>query len=1081
MSDPKFIHLRVHSDFSMIDGLSKPKSLVNRVAKFGMPAMAITDFSNLHGVIKFYQAALNKGIKPIIGIDFNMYIDEYSLDKLSKITLLASTNTGYRNLILLLSRAYHNGYDSTIGIVIKKTWLIEYRKDIILLSGGCYGDVGINILQSNKSALYKSLFFYNKYFQNFYYFEIIRNGKSNEEEYIDKIKCLSAKEGIPLVATNSVCFLNESDFSVHKIRVFINQGYVINNKKVNHDYTSQQFLKNEAQMLETFSDIPESLSNSVEIAKRCNVILKFDKHFLPKFPIKYNSINDYLVIKAKKGLFKRLIHLYPDKKTRDVYLDKYVSRLFSELDVINKMGFPGYFLIVMEFINWSKKNAIPVGPGRGSGAGSLVSYALNITELDPLRFDLIFERFLNLERVSMPDLDIDFCMDNRDKVIEHVSQIYGRESVSQIVTFGTLTAKAVIRDVGRVLGFPYGFLNRISKLVPLDPGITLQKALSNRSELLKLYHSDEDVKVLIDIAKKLEGITRNIGKHAGGLVISPGKITDFSPLHYDENGCNPITQFDKSDIELIGLVKFDFLGLKTLTIIHNSVKVINYNLLSRKKNLIDINCIPLNDKNCFYFLQSCCTIGIFQLESYGMKDLIFRLKPDCFDDLVALIALFRPGPLQSGMVDNFINRKHGNEEIFYPDKKWQHILLKPILTSTYGVVLYQEQVMKIAQVLANYTLGSADILRRAMEKKDPFEMKHQRTMFKEGAKKNGIDSKLAMNIFNLLENFAGYAFNKSHSVAYSLISYQTLWLKLYYPAEFMSSAMNADIDNTNKLVILIYECKRIKLNIVAPSVNNSDYYFRVDNCGNIIYGLGAIKGIGKNVVTAIIQARNRYGNFFELFDLCVHVDSSKLTKRVLEKLIKSGSCDCFKIDRSILINNCNNIIQSAYQYVQSKKLKKIELFGSLLEDLKQKHNDSSLTNINVNERLILDWERDCLGFYLTEHPVDQHLNILNKYPKCIRVKNVNFLNDGKNVMILGMITELKLKITKKNKKMMVFFLEDHFSQLDVIVFNSVLDRYKLNLNNDSVVIVFGCVKVNAMNKKCVILANKILSLSNIIA
>jgi len=1070
---PKFVHLKVHSDFSMIDGLAKPVELVERSLELNMPAIAITDFSNLYGVIKFYKKAFEKGIKPIIGIDINMYSSEYSIyDGLEKITLLASTNIGYKNLILLLSRAYQNGYDKKIGVTIKKIWLTEYCKDVIVLSGGCFGDIGTSILKSNKLKLYKNLSFYNKYFKNFFYFEITRVGKPNEEEYIDEIKSLSIREGIPLVATNEVCFLNKNDFYIHKIRVCISRGHTIVNQSSNFDYTKEQFLKSEIEMFKLFSDIPESLENSVEIAKRCNVVLQFNKHFLPKFKTNGYKINNYLVTKAKSGLSKRLKRIFPDKNMRNINKEKYISRLFSELDIINKMGFPGYFLIVMEFINWSKNNDIPVGPGRGSGAGSLVSYSLNITEIDPLRFDLIFERFLNSERVVMPDLDIDFCMDNRDKVIEHVSKMYGRESVSQIITFGTLTAKAVIRDVGRVLGFPYGFLHRISKLIPLDPGMTLKKALSKKSELLKLYNSEEEVKELIDISKNLEGITRNVGKHAGGLVISPGKITDFSPLYCDENGDNPVTQFDKVDIELIGLVKFDFLGLKTLTIIHNSVKMINNNLLKKNKSLISINDISLKDSNCFNFLQLSNTVGIFQLESYGMKDLIFRLRPDCFEDLVALVALFRPGPLKSGMVDNFINRKHGREEIAYPDKRWQHIFLKPILESTYGIILYQEQVMKIAQVLANYTLGSADLLRLAIEKKDLLEINKQRIMFKSGAKKNRINSKLAMNIFDLLENFAGYAFNKSHSVAYALISYQTLWLKLYYPSEFMSAAMNADIDNTKKLVTLLLECKKINLNIVPPSINESDYYFKVDKHGSIVYGLGAIKGIGKPVVFAIISSRNQNGFFSELFELCVLVDSKILTKRVIEKLIKSGSLDCLGMKRSVLLNNYNVIIKSAHQYANSKKLRKIELFGSLKEDLKMIGN-SSREELTFFENLKFEWEKESLGIYLTGHPIDKYLYILDQYPICIRIEKISNAHVNKNIFVFGMITMLKFKTTKNHKKIAVFILEDHFFHLDIIIFSEVLEKYVHILENGLIVVVFGYFKINKINNNRMLIMSKI--------
>ncbi|XBC39436.1 MAG: DNA polymerase III subunit alpha [Buchnera aphidicola (Nurudea shiraii)] len=1075
MLNPKFIHLRVHSDFSMIDGLAKPSALIRRTEKLGMPAVAITDFSNLHGAIKFYKEAFHRGIKPIIGVDFNMSSDNSNvLDSLTRVTLLAKTNIGYKNLILLISRAYQNGYTNEVGVSIKKTWLTEHCEDIILLSGGCYGDIGINLLQDNKLEVYKNLVFYEKYFRDSYYFEITRTGKLYEEEYIELVKYLSIKEGIPLVATNEVCFLNKSDFLIHKYRVFINKGYTIFDKKANHDYTPQQFLKNEIQMSKLFLDLPESLLNSVEIAKRCNVILQFGKYFLPKFPKIKNSANDYLISKAKKGLLKRLMYLYPDKDTRDQCQRKYFSRLFSELDIIFKMGFSEYFLIVMEFINWSKKNFIPVGPGRGSGAGSLVSYVLNITELDPLQFDLIFERFLNVERASMPDLDIDFCMESRDKVIEHVSKVYGRKSVSQIITFGTLTAKAVIRDVGRVLGFPYGFLNRISKLIPLDPGMTLDKALSYSPEFLKLYNSEEEVKKLIEISKKLEGTTRNVGKHAGGVVISPGNITDFSPLYCDENGFNPVTQFDKSDIESIGLVKFDFLGLKTLTIIYNTIKIVNFNLLKNKKKLIDINYVSLKDYNCFKFLRLSHTVGIFQLESYGMKNLIFRLKPDCFEDLVALIALFRPGPLKSGMVDNFINRKHKREKVFYPDKKWQHILLKPILKSTYGVVLYQEQVMKIAQVLANYTLGNADILRYAMEKKDPLEMNKQRAIFKLKSKKNGIDSKLAMNIFSLLENFAGYAFNKSHSVAYALVSYQTLWLKVYYPSEFMSSAMNADIDNTDKLVILIRECKRMKLSIVPPNINISDYYFKVDSFGNIIYGLGAIKGIGKNIVSSIISNRKKHGLFSELFDLCIRINLPQLTKRVIERLIKSGSFDCLEPNRFALMEDYGNIIQSAYQYLQYKKLKKIELFGSLFMDLKKIRNDNSSAHVSCSKKLILDWEKDSLGLYFSGHPVDEYLNLFQAFSNCVRIKDIWSFKNNHRVTVCGMITMLKHKVTKNNNKIIIFLLEDHFLQLDVILYNSVLEKYKSNLKNDLVVVVVGYLKINKISKKYSILAEKVI-------
>ncbi|AAO26951.1 DNA polymerase III alpha subunit [Buchnera aphidicola str. Bp (Baizongia pistaciae)] len=1073
----KFVHLRVHSDFSMIDGLVKPNILAQHAKKLNMPAIAITDSSNLHGMIKFYRATFSQGIKPIIGVDFKVFPDDkyVSSNMFTKITLLAVNNSGYRNLLLLLSRAYKIGYNNKVGVFITKEWLVEHRKGIILLSGGCYGDIGVNLLNNNKSLVLNCLSFYNRFFENFYYLEIMRIGRSNEEQYISRIKDISAREGIPVVATNEVCFLNKQDFEVHKIRVFINLGCTIKSNSAHYNYTPQQFMRTSNEMEELFLDFPDAISNTIEISKRCNVILKFNKYFLPKFQTGNMNTTDFLVMKAKKGMQKRLIQLFPNKQDRINNVNRYYTRLLSELNVINKMGFPGYFLIVMEFINWAKKNDIPVGPGRGSGAGSLVSYVLNITELDPLSFDLLFERFLNPERVFMPDLDVDFCMDKRDKVIEHVSKIYGEESVSQIISFGTLTAKSVIRDVGRVFGFPYGFLNRLSKLIPLDLGMTLEKAISQKVELLELYKFDKDVRELINIAKRLEGITRNVSKHAGGVVISPKKITDFVPLYYDENGNNPVTQFDKNDIGYTGLVKFDFLGLKTLTVIHGTVKMINTKFSNNQKKLININTISLKDKNCFKFLQTAQTIAVFQLESNGMKDLIRRLKPDSFEDLVALVALFRPGPLQSGMVDNFINRKHGKEKILYPNKECQHALLKPILKSTYGIILYQEQVMKIVQVFANYTLGHADLLRRTMEKKDQVEMNKHREMFKNGAKENNINTKLSTKIFNLLEQFAGYAFNKSHSVSYALVSYQTLWLKLYYPEEFMASAMNADIDNIKKIVVLINECKVMKLKIIPPNVNQSDYYFKVDDDKNIIYGLGAIKGIGKSVILDIVNARKNRKRFSELFDLCVSVNSKRITHKVIEKLIMSGGCDCFGLNRSILMHSCEYIIKSANQYLKSIILKKRDLFGLLLDDfnvIKKKYY--SIKKL-YSMKQILDWEKDSLGLYLTGHPVDEHVHLQMRYNNVIRLKDLfNNKITTEQISILGMISFLKFKVTKTKKNMVFMILEDSFVQIEVIIFDNILRRYRHLLEKEVIIIVTGRIQKSMFSKKYIVLAEKLI-------
>ncbi|MBF1228622.1 MAG: DNA polymerase III subunit alpha, partial [Haemophilus parainfluenzae] len=785
-TQPRFVHLRTHTDFSMIDGIVKVKPLVKACAANNMVALALTDFTNFCGVVRFYGETLSSGIKPIIGADVHVK-SELCGEELFTLTLLAKNNEGYKNITLLLSKAYQRGYVDLP--YIDQEWLIEHREGVIVLSGGTQGDIAKKLLKENSSEAESAVSFYQEFFPDHFYLSLSRTGRPDEERYIQAALKLAEAHDLPLVATNDVVFLEPDDFEAHEIRVAIHDGYTLDDPKRPKRYTEQQYFRSEEEMCDLFADIPSALENTVLIAQRCNVTLRLGQYFLPQFPTGELSTEDYLVMKSKEGLEERLAFLFPDEKVRAERRPEYDERLQVELDVINQMGFPGYFLIVMEFIQWSKDNDIPVGPGRGSGAGSLVAYALKITDLDPLEFDLLFERFLNPERVSMPDFDVDFCMDGRDRVIDHVAETYGRGAVSQIITFGTMAAKAVIRDVGRVLGHPYGFVDRISKMIPPDPGMTLAKAFEAEPQLQVAYDSDEEVKALIDMARKLEGVTRNAGKHAGGVVISPSLITDFAPLYCDNEGLHPVTHFDKNDVEYAGLVKFDFLGLRTLTIIKWALDMINARLAREGKTLVDIAAIPLDDPESFELLKRSETTAVFQLESRGMKDLIKRLQPDCFEDIIALVALFRPGPLQSGMVDNFIDRKHGREEVSYPDANYQHESLKPILEPTYGIILYQEQVMQIAQVLAGYTLGGADLLRRAMGKKKPEEMAKQRSVFKEGAEKNGVDGELSMKIFDLVEKFAGYGFNKSHSAAYALVSYQTLWLKTHFPAEFMAAVM----------------------------------------------------------------------------------------------------------------------------------------------------------------------------------------------------------------------------------------------------------------------------------------------------
>ncbi|QCI24885.1 DNA polymerase III subunit alpha [Buchnera aphidicola (Rhopalosiphum padi)] len=1074
MNSEKFVHLHVHSDYSIIDGLSKPENLVKKTVYLGMKSIAITDFNNLYGVIKFYSAAHKWGVKPIIGVTVKFF-SELIKNELTELTILAATQEGYKNLILLISRAYKKGYFCEKHVTIEKKWLSELNDGLILLSGGCQGEIGKVLLRGQPSLISNCLYFYEKYFSGFYYLELIRTDRENEEKYLHLAVNLSYSKNIPVVATNDVCFLNKEDFKIHKIRIAINEGVRLKESKIQNNYSEHQFLKTEKEMYSLFSDIPEAIINSVEISKRCNVFIKSGKYFLPQFFTGKTSIENYLIIQSEMGLKKRLKSNFK-KIDKKIYF-KYKNRLDIELSIINKMGFPGYFLIVMEFIQWAKDNNIPVGPGRGSGAGSLVAYVLNITEVDPLFFDLLFERFLNPERISLPDFDIDFCMEKRDRVIEHVANMYGRESVAQIITFGTMTAKAVIRDVGRVLGYPYGFINNLSKLVPLDPGITLKDAFAKDSELYNLYKNDEDVKNLVDISKKLEGVKRNVGKHAGGVVISPTKITDFCPLYCDEKGNNPVTQFDKNDIEYVGLLKFDFLGLRTLTIINCAANMINTNLLLNNKKTININSIPLNDSKCFSLLKKCETTAIFQLESYGMKDLIKRLQPDCFEDIVALIALFRPGPLQSGMVDNFINRKHGNEDIAYPDHKWQHRLLKPVLESTYGIILYQEQVMQIAQILAGYTLGKADILRRAMSKKNLKDMAEQRVVFIDGAQKKGINRKLSIKIFDLLEKFAGYGFNKSHSVAYALVSYQTLWLKAHYPSEFMASTMTSDIDYTDKIVILVNESIQMGIKIIPPNINLSKYEFYVNNKKNIVYGLGAIKGIGISSMFHLVKEREKNGFFSDLFDLCVRTDPNKITRRVLEKLIMSGSCDCLNKNRSYLLSLMEDAIKASKEHFKIKKFQQESLFGSFEKELNIIKNNNLLNFLSYEENK-LENEHKVLGFYLTGHPIDSYSEELKYYVNNLTFSKLkSFNNTKKKIMVAGIVVSIKIKTTKTKDRIAILVLDDNTGLLEVVVFKSLLNSSEHLIKLNKILIVSGILNANFINKNLKMTAYNIMDLN----
>ncbi|OGT97887.1 MAG: DNA polymerase III subunit alpha, partial [Gammaproteobacteria bacterium RIFOXYB2_FULL_38_6] len=906
-----------------------------------------------------------------------------------------------------------------------------------------------------------------------FYLELQRVGKAREEEYIHEALNLAQKFHLPVVATNDVRFLSPDDFEAHEARVCIYDGRVLHDENRPHLYTESQYFKTPEEMEKLFADIPESLANTVEIAKRCNLTLSLGKPFLPNFPVpEGETLENYLAQEAQAGLLD-----YLKKQSlsgNPLEAKKYEERLKLELKVINTMGFPGYFLIVADFIRWSKTHGIPVGPGRGSGAGSLVAYCLGITEVDPLKHDLLFERFLNPERISMPDFDIDFCMEGRDRVIEYVAERYGQDCVSQIITYGTMAARAVVRDVGRVLGMPYGYVDKIAKLIPFELGITLDQALE-REPLLKKRYEEEDIHTLIDLAKKLEGLTRNAGKHAGGVVIAPTQLTDFTPLYCEPDGSNLITQFDKDDVEAVGLVKFDFLGLRTLTIINWAMETINAKRKKNNESLLNISDIPLDDPLTFDLLKKCETRAVFQLESRGMRDLIRRLQPDCFDDITALVALFRPGPLQSGMVDDFINRKRGTSPVIY-----SHPDLEPILKSTYGVILYQEQVMQIAQVLAGYSLGSADILRRAMGKKKPDEMARQRAIFLDGATKKNIEPKLANYIFDLMEKFAGYGFNKSHSVAYALIAYQTAWLKAHYPAEFMAAVLSSDMDNTDKLVDFVYECKRMQLILLPPNINTDYYRFTVNKENKIRYGLGAIKGVGESVVMCITDERKNNGNYENLFDLCGRTDHGKLNRRALEALICSGAIDIFidknsSLTRASLLASIDKALQFAEQTHHNRSSGQADLFGGDDQINSMQKNMDYVSVPRWTEQIKLAHEKQALGFYMSGHPMKAYQK---DFRQLTLAMNELKIQKGQKVDVAGLVISLKTLMTRSGDRMAIVALEDLTGRLDVVVFSDLFDSVRELLSSDQILIVNGEVSSDDFSGGIKLVADSVVSWEN---
>ena len=1043
-----FVHLRLHTEFSLIDGLLRVRPALERVAELGMPAVAITDHHNFFGLVKAYKAAADLGVKLIAGADVHL-VDPLDQGRHHELCLLAQNERGYRNLMLLLSRSYQQG--QYLGRPrVDQDWIAEYAEGVIALSGGRRGDIGQALLNGREDDARAAIERWQHCFPDRFYLELQRTGRADEERYLHAAVDLASRYSCPVVATNDVRFLQADEFEAHEARVCIGDGRTLDDPRRVRAYSEQQYLRSAEEMAELFADIPEALENSVEIARRCSLSLSLGQPSLPEYPVPSGeTIDQFLGRLSFEGLRRRFPHW------DDFRLKPYCERLEFELETINQMGFPGYFLVVMDFIQWAKDQDIPVGPGRGSGAGSLVAYALGITDLDPIEYDLLFERFLNPERVSMPDFDVDFCMERRDEVIDYVAQTYGRQAVSQIITFGTMAAKAVVRDVARVQGKPYGLADRMSKLIPFEVGMTLSKALEQEEQLVALLEEDSSAQEIWDMAVQLEGVTRNAGKHAGGVVIAPGALTDFSPIYCDEDGSGVVTQYDKNDVEEAGLVKFDFLGLRTLTIIQWATQMVD----ARATAPLDIDAIPLDDPDVFRLMQAGDTTAVFQLESRGMKELIKNLRPDCFEDIIALVALFRPGPLQSGMVENFINRKHGREPLAYPDAQYQHEWLQPILEPTYGIILYQEQVMQIAQVLAGYTLGGADLLRRAMGKKKPEEMAKQRSVFEEGAAAKGIDPILAIKIFDLVEKFAGYGFNKSHSAAYALVSYQTAWLKTHYPSEFMAAVMSSEIDNTDKLLTFRDEVKRMGLVVQPPSIQSGEYAFSVDDAGHIRYGLGAIKGLGEGPIGNLLAAREE-GPFSSLFDLCARTDPRKMNRRALEALIKSGALDELGVERWVMLAALDDAIKAAEQVASNTAAGMTDLFGDVMtasetsDDLYQEHRGArpwSLTEL-------LNAEKESLGSFLSGHPMEAFETEVRKFaPRRIRELQAN--NQG---VVAGLIMDIRTIKTQRGP-MAVLTLDDGSGQLEATVYNDVFTEHRDLLQKDRIVLLEGRLQVDDFN------------------
>ncbi len=1043
-----FVHLRLHTEFSVVDGTNRIDDIVKAAASDGQPAMAITDLSNLFGAVKFYKEARSKGVKPLIGAEVFLEGLGKDLSQLSRIVLLVQNTQGYLNLSELLARTYTKNAGKAQPVV-RLAWLQELNAGLIALSGAQAGPVGQALVQADSARAREAAHTLSSMFVHRFYLELQRAGRVDDEQHVASTVQLAASLKLPVVATHPVQFATPDDYEAHEARVCISEGEILGNPKRVRKFTREQCFKSAAQMQVLFADVPSALANSLEIAKRCNLTLVLGKPSLPEFPTpevngERMSPEAYFRYASHEGLKQRLLHLYPDEARREAQRPQYLERLEFEIATILKMGFPGYFLIVGDFINWAKNNGCPVGPGRGSGAGSLVAYSLKITDLDPLEYKLLFERFLNPERVSMPDFDIDFCQANRDRVIDYVKLKYGKEAVSQIVTFGTMAARAAIRDVGRVLDMSYTFCDSISKLIPNKPGvhITIDGAIKAEPLLAERLAKEDDVKTLLALAQRLEGLTRNVGMHAGGVLIAPGKLTDFCPLYQQPGSDSAVSQYDKDDVEAVGLVKFDFLGLATLTILEIAKDFI-VRRHPGQENFAFEN-IALDDGATYRLFQEAKTEAVFQFESRGMQAMLMDAKPTRLEDLFALNAMFRPGPMEN--IPDFCARKNGRAPVTFP-----HPLLEPVMAETYGIMVYQEQVMQAAQILGGYSLGGADMLRRAMGKKKAEEMAEHRSIFRAGAAKNNINEDKADEVFDLMEKFAGYGFNKSHAAAYSLLAYQTAWLKVHYTAEFFCANMTVEMDNTDKLKLLFEDAQKMGLAFEAPNINRGLYRFEPISDKEIRYGLGAIKGTGQQAIDAIVAARQAGGPFTSLFDFCVRVDRSRFNKRCVEALIKAGAFDTLQLNRAALVAS----VDRAFDFANAAQANANQ--GGLFDmgggdDHGSSTQEPALVDAlpwGVKERLTL--EKTAVGFYLSGHLFDEVALEVRRFAK----RQIDELIDTREPQLLaGIVSDFRV-INGQRGKLALFKLDDKSDMIDARADEAVWNANKHLFKDDELIIVMG--------------------------